>query len=53
VFFLTIFLLLSTIGVVGLKKKPMKIPVVSACSLAMSAACHPPADEIEPHLENV
>lgn len=41
-------LLLMAIGVIGFWKMPMKMPIVGSCSLAISAACHPLADEIDP-----
>jgi hypothetical protein len=53
VFLFGLLLLLGTIGFVGLRRMPTRIPIVASCSLAISAACHPPADEIEPHLEKV
>jgi hypothetical protein len=46
-------LLLTAIGVIGFWKMPMKMPIAGSCSLAISAACHPLADEIDPQLEMV
>ncbi|KAF2818378.1 hypothetical protein CC86DRAFT_472899 [Ophiobolus disseminans] len=55
---LTIFmafalLLLIVVGVIGFWKRPMSIPVAGSCSLAISAACHPPSDEIDAQLKMV
>jgi hypothetical protein len=47
------FLLLGVIGFIGLKSMSMKIPFLASCSLAISAACHPSSDEIDPHLAKV
>ncbi|KAH7081153.1 hypothetical protein BKA63DRAFT_202647 [Paraphoma chrysanthemicola] len=46
-------LLLSVIGVIGFWKMPMKMPIAGSCSLAISAACHPPATDIDPELLEV
>jgi hypothetical protein len=43
-------LLLGGIGIVGFRKMPMRMPIAGSCSLAISAACHPPAVDIDPEL---
>jgi len=45
-----LFVLLGIIGVVGLRKRQTRVPIVSSCSLAISAACHPPPKEVDAHL---
>ncbi|KAH7091653.1 hypothetical protein FB567DRAFT_279067 [Paraphoma chrysanthemicola] len=45
--------LLSVIGVIGFWKMPMKMPIAGSCSLAISAACHPPAADVDPELHEV
>jgi hypothetical protein len=45
--------LLLVIGVVGFRKMPTHMPVAGSCSLAISAACHPPPDEIDPQLKRI
>jgi hypothetical protein len=46
-------LLLGVIGFMGFRSISMKTPIVASCSLAISAACHPSSDEIDPHLAKV
>jgi hypothetical protein len=45
--------LLAAMGYLGLRKMQMKAPIVASCSLAISAACHPPSGEKETHLAKV
>jgi hypothetical protein len=45
--------LLAIIGYLGLRKMQMRSPIVASCSLAISAACHPPAGEKDTHLAKV
>lgn len=42
--------LLVVIWVLGMRKMVMHAPVVASCSLAISAACHPPPEEKDVHL---
>tara|TARA_R110002003_G_scaffold124_6_gene11256 strand:+ start:21285 stop:21569 length:285 start_codon:yes stop_codon:yes gene_type:complete len=46
-------LLLGGIGLVGFRKMPMRMPIAGSCSLAISAACHPPAVDIDPELRKI
>ena len=48
-----LFLLLGVIGAMGLQKRQVRVPVVASCSLAISAACHPPPGDINAHLAKV
>jgi hypothetical protein len=45
--------LLLTIGIIGLRKMDAKIPIAASCSLAISAACHPPPGDVDAHLAKV
>lgn len=55
----TLFFALVAIGFVTVvlllwrRKIKVGIPVAAHCSLAISAACHPPPDEVKPHLKPV
>jgi len=53
VLLLVLFVLLGIIGAVGLRMRETKMPVVLSCSLAISAACHPPLDDVDAHLAEV
>jgi len=53
IFIVVALLLLTAIGVIGFWNMPMKMPIAGSCSLAISAACHPLPDEIDPQLEMV
>jgi hypothetical protein len=46
-------LLLLVICTLGLRKMQPRVPIVSSCSLAISAACHPAPDEVDVHLAKV
>ncbi|KAF1849177.1 uncharacterized protein K460DRAFT_330888 [Cucurbitaria berberidis CBS 394.84] len=46
-------ILLCTVGWIGFRNMSMKAPIIASCSLAISAACHPPPNEIDPHLAKV
>lgn len=50
VFLGTTLILLCVIGWIGLRRMQQKIPFAASCSLAISAACHPPNSEKDPHL---
>jgi hypothetical protein len=45
--------LLLVIGVVGFRKMLMHMPIAGSCSLAISAACHPPPEETDPQLKRI
>jgi hypothetical protein len=47
------FCLLCAVGVAGLMKLQMRMPVAASCSLAISAACHGNPDEVDVHLKKV
>ena len=47
------WLLLFTICAVGHRMMPIKAPLIASCSLAISAACHPPPDDVDAHLGKV
>jgi hypothetical protein len=44
------FILVGTIGLIGRKKIKIRIPFAASCSLVISAACHAPPNDPEPHL---
>jgi hypothetical protein len=46
-------LVLAVIGVIGFWKMPMRMPIAGSCSLAISAACHPPPEDVDPQLKSV
>jgi hypothetical protein len=39
--------------IVGRFKYPAGLPVASSCSAAISAGCHPPPEDVDPHLKQV
>ena len=45
--------LYAVVRLVGLVSMVPRLPPIGSSSLMISAACHPPADEVEPHLSNV
>jgi hypothetical protein len=45
------WLLVGTVGLIGRKKIKVKIPFAASCSLVISAACHAPLEEPDPHLQ--
>lgn len=45
--------LYAVVRFVGLVSMNPRLPPIGSSSLMISAACHPPAGEIEPHLNNV
>lgn len=45
--------LLIAVGVLGAQRFPNGMPLAATCSAAISAACHPPAEDTEPHLFSV
>lgn len=40
-------LMLGVLAIVSRRTLPTAMPVVASCSLAIAAACHPPAEEVE------
>ena len=48
-----LFGLVAVIGAMGLRKREVRVPVVASCSLAISAACHPPPGDANAHLAKV
>jgi hypothetical protein len=46
-------LLLASVGYIGSSKMQVRSPMIASCSLAISAACHPPGGEKETHLAQV
>jgi hypothetical protein len=50
---LTFTALICFIVFVSVRKRKVSIPLASACSLVISAACHPGSDEFDPHLKPV
>lgn len=53
VLFSFLAVLQCAIGIVGLRKMPMNAPTAASCSLAISAACHPPPGDANAHLAKV
>jgi hypothetical protein len=53
VFLVALSLLLAVVGYLGSTKMQMRSPIVASCSLANSAACHPPDGEKDTHLAQV
>lgn len=47
------FALLIVVACVGLLPMQEKLPPAASCSLAISAACHPPKTEVDAHLKKV
>jgi hypothetical protein len=47
------FVLVCVLIVIGRRPMFPRLPLAESCSLMISAACHPAADEIEPHLARV
>jgi hypothetical protein len=47
------FVLIGAVRWVGHRVMRPKLPPADSCSLVISAACHPPASEIDPHLKKV
>ena len=41
------YILVAMVGFVGRRQMEVKIPFAAGCSLVISAACHPPPDEIQ------
>jgi hypothetical protein len=40
--------LVAIVGYIGRRKMKVKVPFAAGCSLVISAACHPPPDEVNP-----
>jgi hypothetical protein len=52
-FLIVVMLLLVVIGYLGSRKMQTKSSIVPSCSLAISATCHPPAEEKDTYLAQV
>jgi len=50
---LVFYFVVAVAGVVGRRKFKVLIPFAASSSLVISAACHPPEDDVEPHLRPV
>lgn len=48
-----IIVLLAVVAYMGCRYMQTRAPLVASCSLAISAACHPPVDEKDTHLAKV
>ncbi|KAH7093145.1 hypothetical protein FB567DRAFT_609549 [Paraphoma chrysanthemicola] len=46
-------MLLSVIAWIGSRQMQQRLPAAASCSLVISAACHPPKDEVDIHLKQV
>lgn len=53
IFFVVAFLLVCVISVIALQPLEQKIPFAASCSLVISAACHPPTQEVDVQLKEV
>ncbi|KAF1974111.1 hypothetical protein BU23DRAFT_462453 [Bimuria novae-zelandiae CBS 107.79] len=53
IFFVVAFLLVCAIGLIATRSLEQKVPFAASCSLVISAACHPPKQEIDTHLKEV
>lgn len=53
VFTLVLLILITTIGVLLVRRVAVQVPPARHCSLIISAACHPPSDDLECHLKAV
>lgn len=53
IFFFVTLLLVSTIGFMAVRPLEQKTPFAASCSLVISAACHPPQQEVDTHLKEV
>ncbi|OAL07035.1 hypothetical protein IQ06DRAFT_207844, partial [Phaeosphaeriaceae sp. SRC1lsM3a] len=45
--------LLMFLGFVGSRPMQERLPPAASCSLVISAACHPPRTEVDPHMKKV
>ncbi|KAF2816021.1 uncharacterized protein BDZ99DRAFT_127186 [Mytilinidion resinicola] len=50
---ITFTLIFCLVLVMSLWRWRINIPLAASCSLVISAACHPPLDEVDPHLKAV
>jgi hypothetical protein len=48
---LSFFILVGTVGLIGHRKYKVNVPFAASCSLVISAACHAPPNDREPHLK--
>jgi hypothetical protein len=44
------WILVGIVGLIGRKKIKIQVPFAASCSLVISAACHPTADDADAHL---
>lgn len=47
------FVLVGSVAWIGRRRMKIRIPFAASCSLVISAACHPPPDDVDPHLRPV
>ena len=52
-FILCFYALVGSVTWIGRKQTRVRIPFAASCSLVISAACHPPPDDINPQLRPV
>jgi len=50
---LCFYALVGSVAWIGRRQMRIRIPFAASCSLVMSAACHPPPDDVDPHLRPV
>ena len=50
---LCFYALVGSVAWIGRRQMRIRIPFAASCSLVMSAACHPPPGDIDPHLRPV
>lgn len=53
VFLLVALLLVCAIGRIGLQHLEQKMPFAASCSLVISAACHPPEQDVDAQVKEV
>ena len=53
IFFIVALLLVCAIGRIGLQHLEQKMPFAASCSLVISAACHPPEQDVDAQVKEV